>query len=158
MHAIVRSSSLKQWREQYLPAVRVNDFVAGGMAHLLGSGHVMLEWELANPEDRQQTIEDAIAFVQSDVLPYFRFFESPESLTGALAQGEIPALDPLQAVECGIFFGTADLGQRILDRFIEQRPFLAKEIAAAELLPESPYGPSNYAETVVFLRRTFHLR
>lgn len=107
MHATVRSKTLETWRAQRLPPALVNDFVAGGMVHRLRGVHAMVEWELAVPTDRAAVIADAIAFVRSDVLPYFELFDTPSDLIACLVKHEVPAFDLQPSVEFSMCFGCA---------------------------------------------------
>lgn len=160
MHAVVRSKTLKQWRIGRLPENLVNDYVAGGMVHRLSGVHAMVEWELADPRSRTATVADVVAFVESDVLPYFERFSDPEGIIEQLATSEISAFDLRPSIEFALCFGDKTKGQAVLDRFLRDRPDLLGKIAEAERqgLPTSPYGPGNFAETVAFARRSFGLQ
>jgi hypothetical protein len=159
MHATVQSKMLQAWRRSRLPPNFVNDFVAGGMVHRLRMKHAMVEWELADPATRPSVIADAVAFLQSDVLPYFAQFRDPKALIRDLSQREIPAFDLRPSVEFAICFGDIESGQRVLERFLTDRPDLSSAIAQVEEhgLKHPALGPSNFAEQVVFLRRTYQL-
>jgi hypothetical protein len=74
MHANVRSPKLGNWRRQQSKPYRNDDWVPGGMVHLLNRRHAMIEWELAHDSTREGTIEDAINFVRTEVIPYFHKF------------------------------------------------------------------------------------
>lgn len=159
MHATVQSKKLQAWRESHLPTKRANDYVAGGMVHRLRMEHAMVEWELADPSTRPSTIADALAFLHSDVLPYFAQFKDPRALIEDLAVREIPAFDLRPSVEFAICFGDKDAGRRVLDRFLDERRDLTEAIAEVTRtgLKYPATGPSNFAEQVVFLRETYQL-
>lgn len=159
MHATVKSKKLKAWRESRLSASSVNDFVAGGMVHRLRMEHAMVEWELADPKSRPSVIADAVAFVKSDVLPYFAQFSDIGALIDNLSHREIPAFDLCPSVEFAICFGDTESGRRVLERFLRDRPDLSDAIAEVERVgfKHPKHGPSNFAEQVVFLRQTYLL-
>lgn len=159
MHATVRSKELKAWRGAQSTSTSASDFVAGGMAHLLKNEHAMVEWELADPTTRATEIADAVAFIQSDVLPYFAQFDTPEHVITTLRQRAIPAFGLQASVEFALCFGEREHASAILDRFVRERSDLAPEISEAEQagLRNPKSGPGNYAEQVVFLRRTYQL-
>jgi len=159
MHATVLSKKLQTWRAANLPPNLVNDFVAGGMVHLLRMPCAMVEWELADPNIRPSVIADAVAFIQSDVLPYFAQFNDPDALIDNLSRREIPAFDLRPSVEFAICFGDKESGQRVLKRFLISRPDLSRAIAEVEItgLKHPSLGPRNFAEQVIFLRQWYQL-
>lgn len=160
MHATVRSKCLQTWRETRLPPNLINDFVAGGMVHRLRMTHAMVEWELADATKRPSVISDIVAFIHSDVLPYFARFTDLTALISDLAKRNIHAFDLRPSVEFAICFGDQEAGQRVLDRFVAERPDLSELIAEVGRvgLKHPAFGPSNFAEEVVFLRQTYRLR
>lgn len=129
------------------------------MVHRLSGTKAMVEWELAEPSDRERTIEDAIAFIRTDVLPYFEQFERPSELTEKLAESEVGAFDLAPSIEFALCFGGAARAQAVLDRFMRERTDLKEVIALAEAegRPKPTHVPANYAETVAFVRRNYGL-
>lgn len=160
MHATVASEELHAWRARCLPPELSSAHVAGGMVHLLGTRFAMVQWELADPQDREQTIQDAIQFIHSEVLPYFERFESVENLLAELATAAVPAFDLVPSVEFSCCFGGPAQAQATLDRFLRDRPDLQAAIAAESVSP-SPAAlsrPGGYAQQVVFLRHHYNLQ
>jgi hypothetical protein len=160
MHASVHSKTLLSWRESRVVANMRNDFVAGGMVHLL-TEHAMVQWELADPVSRPSVIDDAVAFIQSVVLPFFDRFKDIRPLILDLSERTpSKAFQLRQSVELALCFGNQECGQRILDRFMSERPDLLDAIAEVERvgLRHPAIGPSNYAEQVVFMRQSYGLR
>ena len=159
MHATASSKQLQAWRAARGHSQPVSSHVAGGMVHRLNGTRAMVEWELADPSDRNATIEDAVAFIHTDVLPYFRQFERPSELIDSLAESEVGAFDLVPSVEFALCFGDAVRAQAVLDRFIRERPDLSEAVALAEAegRPIAPYGPASYAEAVAFVRRSYNL-
>lgn len=160
MYATVASPELQAWRAERLPPERATAHVAGGMVHLLGTEFAWLQWELANPSDRQDTIQDAIAFIQANVLPYFGKFEDTASLLRELASAEVPAFDLVSAVEFSYCFGGKRHAQSTLDRFIRDRPdlHLAIEAESASPSPDTLTRPGGYVQQVIYLRHQYGLR
>lgn len=156
MHATVSSDELREWRQLHLNNPLATGHIAGGMVHRLGNDFALVEWELANPADRADTIEDAIAFVRDVVLPYFAQFESPDRLIESLGKSPIPALDLGPSVEFALCFGDAGQAQSVLNQFVQRRPELAAAIEAAMASPTET--PSTYAEQVAYLRRKHKLQ
>jgi hypothetical protein len=159
MHATVASDTLKEWRTKHLPAEMCSDHVAGGMVHRLGTSFALVQWELADPEDRDKTIADAVQFIREHVLTYFAMFDHPESLVTALAQREIPAFDLIPSVEFAYCFGCKASAQAVLDRFIRDRTDLQSAIDAEQSNPNPATltSPGGYVQQVVFLRARYGL-
>ncbi len=159
MHATVASDTLKEWRAAHVPAAMCTDHVAGGMVHRLGTNFALVQWELADPADRDKTIADAIQFIHEHVLPYFAMFDHPETLVGTLAQREIPAFDLIPSVEFAYCFAGKNSAQAVLDRFIRDRNDLQSAIDDEQSSPgpATLTSPGTYVQQVVFLRARFGL-
>jgi len=160
MHATVASKELQEWRAQRLQTGLASAHVAGGMVHLLGTRFALLQWELADPNDREETIQDAIGFLKSEVLPYFRRFEAVDTLITELANSPVPAFDLVPSVEYSYCFGGHEQAQATLDRFMRDRPDLHAAIADehASTSPSTLARPGGYAQQVVFLRHHYNLQ
>jgi hypothetical protein len=160
MHASVHSERLQMWRKsQAIPNVRT-DYVAGGMVHLL-TKHPMIQWELADPTSRESVIAEAVAFIRDVVLPFFDQFKDVRSLLTDLPNRSYSHAFPLRdSVEFALSFGDRGSAQGILDRFLKERPDLLDAVAKVEEigLKHPTFGPGNYAEQVVFMRRSYGLR
>jgi hypothetical protein len=160
MHAGVHSKKLQLWREsQAIPNIRT-DYVAGGMVNLL-TKQPMIQWELADPISRESVIADAVTFIRDVVLPFFDQFKDVKALLADLPNRPYSHAFPLRdSVEFALSFGDRDSAQRILDRFLKERPDLLVDVAKVEQVGfEHPtFGPGNYAEQVVFMRQSYGLR
>jgi hypothetical protein len=159
MHATVSSQSLREWRALRLPADLCTDHVAGGMVHRLGTKFSYVQWELADPADREETVSDAIQFIHNEVLPYFSLFNNRSSLIAMLTDNELPAFDLVPSVEFAYCFGDKAAAQMVLDRFIRVRADLKSAIDHEQLKP-SPATltrPGGYVQQVVFLRAHYGL-
>jgi hypothetical protein len=154
LHATVASPALQAWRQKRLPNELASAHVAGGMVHLLGTQYALVQWELADPRDRRQTIEDALAFIRSEVLPYFARINDTAGLISLLAEQAIPAFDLVPSVEFAYCFGGKDQAQAVLDRFLRDRPDLEPGIAseAANPSPSTLLRPGSYVQQVVYLK------
>lgn len=160
MHANVSSIQLQKWRAQYVPPDSASTHVAGGMVHLLGTRFALVQWELADPNDRAATILDAVEFIRKEVLPFFSRFEDTPALVSELATHAVPAFDLVPAVEFCLCFGGKAEGQAALNRFVRERPDLQSAIAAEQVTPSANTlnRPGNYVEQVVCLRLRYDLR
>jgi len=160
VHATVTSKRLKDFRKSHLPDNLVNDYVAGGMIHLLLPGDVaMAEWDLADPEARSGVVADVVTLIQGEVLPYFAQFSAPAQLVARLTRESLPAFDMRHSVEFALCFGDKESAQKILSRFLGERPDLQSQIVKVQCegFRHAHFGPSNYAEQVVYLQREFGL-
>jgi hypothetical protein len=160
MHATVYSKALKAWRSERLPEALHSEVLAGGMVHLLGPRYALVQWELADPKDREATIVDALSFIQQEVLPYFDLFLDPEALIDSLAKHPLDGLDLRSSVEFSYCYGGKTHAQRTLDRFVRDRLDLRTAIEAEEarVKDAAPVVLGNYAEQVVFFRRHYDLQ
>jgi hypothetical protein len=158
MHAIVSSPNLKTWRAIALPEKAGIDYVAGGMVHLITDECALVQWELANPLDRAETIEDATAFIRERVLPFFANFDEPGRLVQTLSGRDIPGLDIVRAIEVALCFEGVSAAQRVLDRCLSASPSLLKAVQALEPTdnPES-LQHGSYAQQVLYLCQRFAL-
>jgi hypothetical protein len=162
MHAWVRSPKLANWRRRQPHPHRDDDYVAGGMVHLLNRKHAMIEWELADISTRKATIEDAVRFVRSDVFPYFQKFSDPTALILELHTKNVAEFGVASSVEFALCFGSPEQAQRILDRYIAQRPDLRNQIEQStqtflrEGFPE--FFATSYADQVAWVRTAYDLK
>lgn len=161
LHANVRSARLKTWRLQQDRPCRTDDSVAGGMVHRLYGKQTMIQWDLANPNDREAVISDVIAFVRKEVFKYFQRFTDPGEVITALSTQEIGAFALSSSVEFALCFGNHEQAQRVLDRFLRQREDLRDEIQSVterfrnEGFPD--HMPSSFAEQVAWVRSSYNL-
>lgn len=161
VHATVSAKCMKEFRRSHLPENLVNDGIAGGMVHrLLPDNVTMVEWDLANPETRAEVIAEVISLIRKHVLPYFALFSKPAELVMQLTKETLPAFDIRHSVEFALCFGDKTSAQKILARFLRDRPDLLPQIESVrhEGLKHPEHGPSNFAETVVYLQREFGLQ
>jgi hypothetical protein len=162
MHANVLSPQLRHWRRQQSHPHRNDDWVAGGMVHLLSRRHAMIEWELADASTRGATIEDAIQFVRTEVFPYFHKFSDPATLIEKLCTEDVNAFGVASSVELALCFGSRERAQRILDRYVAQRPDLRDKIETETQtirrggFPE--FFATSYAEQVAWVRIAYDLK
>ncbi len=122
--------------------------------HLLDTKYSLVQWELANPAEREATIADAVEFIESNVLPFFSRFDDPETLIACLEKQEVPAMNLLTAVEFAYCFAGKGKAQAVLNGFVNANPNLASAIAEAQVaaLTGKLTEPGDYAQQVVYLR------
>jgi hypothetical protein len=161
MYAGVRCSALAEWRKIQPHPLRQDDWVAGGMVHLLEMKDAMLEWELANPDQRHRTIDDAVDFIRSVVEPYLNQFDDPELVLSAVQEHPINAFSVGDEIEFACCFGGAGAAQRVLDRFLAESPALHESIRRAvervtlDGLPE--FASTGYADVVAWTQVAYGL-
>jgi len=162
MHANVLSPQLRDWRRQQPHPHRDDDWVAGGMVHLLNRKHAMIEWELADPSRRGATIEDAIQFVRTEVFSYFRKFSDPPALIEELCTKDVNAFGVASSVEFALCFGSREQAQRILDRYVAQRPDLRDKIETETQTVRregfSEFFAASYTDQVAWVRIAYDLQ
>lgn len=157
----VRSPGLKRWRLLRAHPYRETDTVAGGMIHLLGTEHAYLQWDLADPGTRRETIADVLAAIREVILPWFDHFRDPAETARESAEGWIPEFGLADSVEFALCFGTREQAQQILDRFGRRRPDLIEPAVEAYEKFRSDGMPgrivSEYAQQVAWVRLEYGL-
>jgi hypothetical protein len=162
MHADVLSPKLGDWRRQQPHPHRNNDWVAGGMVHLLNRRHAMIEWELADASRREATIEDAINFVRTEIFPYFHKFSDPSALIEELCTRDVNAFGLASSVEFALCFGSREQANRILGRIVAQRQDLRDQIEQStqtfrrDGFPE--FFATSYPDQVAWVRTAYDLQ
>jgi hypothetical protein len=159
--AVVRSKRLEEWRQAQPRALRCDDWVAGGLIHLLGLRAAFIEWELADADARPAVIADAREVIRRVALPYLAAFTDPSRLIGAVEIGDVPAFQVGDAVEFALCFSDKAHARKILQRFVTERPDLATAIREAEEKIRREGYPRHlstaYADQVAFLRAAYAL-
>jgi len=161
MHANVRCNELATWRSRQSKPLRTDDWVAGGMVHLLTREHAMIEWQLADPTSRPAAIADAKDFARAVVLGYFKLFEDPQRTVAELLKAPINAFSIGDQIEFALCFTGPREANQILQRFVEQRSDLHSQMRRAierverEGLPE--YPSTGYPDVVAWVRKAYGL-
>ena len=129
----VRCARLQQWRrEQPHPLSGRGDLIVWGPVADIEGKHVILQWEFADPVDRNATIADATAFIRSIVLPWFKHFEDPTTLLADIEdRWPIKLLDFKDQLDVAYCFGGRDSAQRVLNRHIAAHPELHDSVRRA---------------------------
>ena len=162
MHGNVRCKEFAAWRSQQSNPLRTDDWVAGGMVHLLTPERAMIEWQLADPTSRSATIANAQEFVRTVVLGYFALFEDPQRTVAELLRGPISAFSIGDQIEFLLCFAGPREASQILQRFVDQHGDLHSHMRRAieqverKGLPE--YRPSAYADVVAWLGKAYELQ
>jgi hypothetical protein len=161
MYANVRSAKLKEWRGQQSHPYRDDEWVAGGMVHVLRDKRPSIEWNLADRGTRVEVVESAINFIRSEVLPYFAQFADPALLVSELTDRQIPAFELASSVEFALCFGTREQARQILDRFSSQRQDLSGQIAQSSAAFQTkgfpPYHVTSYADQFAWVSVAYSL-
>jgi hypothetical protein len=129
------------------------------MVHLLTTDLAMIEWELADPADRDETIADATTFLREVVLPYLDQFRSPDGVLELIARGNVLAFDDVSMAEYAIFAGDKPLAELAIQRALSNHPKLASMVEEAERsATTASAGPMTPAKEIADLRRRYQLR
>lgn len=161
MHAIVTAPRLKRWRSQQIAPLRQDDWVAGGAVHLLSGSATWLEWDVAEPQTRDEVVSDAVEFARTVILPFFQRFEQQESLIEFLAQEGMSSAFDASIVESALCFGSFEGAQRLLDSFVRARQIPLADIESAltrQAERIASVQPVAYAEQVAWLKSSYGLR
>jgi Domain of unknown function (DUF4304) len=98
VHSNVLSAKIKKWRE-LTPPLCSFDYVSGGQIGNLQTNCSWLDWELADPSNRDEAIRDAIKAIEELAFPYFSKFENLPSLFKVLIQEDLPGMDLNHVIE-----------------------------------------------------------
>jgi hypothetical protein len=97
VYAHVHSATLGSWRKaRNLPG---DDYLAAGNLGNLRQEHAWLDWDVGQPETRDDVIADVVAAIQSIAMPYFAHFEGEEKLVELLESGGMPGCAGLSPIE-----------------------------------------------------------
>ena len=158
IHANVFSRRLKQWREQQ-PNVHTSDFVAGGQIGNLQTDSAWLEWELADPDNRQSQIDDAISTIKKLAVPYFALFDDLPSLMSRLTTDDLPSMTIGGVLEFLMCFSDQQTAKTAAANFLIRRHDLIqsygreyKNYAERGL---NPIHPTGYAKQLAFASHAF---
>ena len=131
------------------------------MVHLIDQKHSMIEWDQADPGDRNETIQDAVNFIRSTVLPYFVQFENQKNVLEKLRVSQVKAFEVASAVEFALCFGNTCEAQAIVARFIGERPDLHAAIEDSlqklKLHGFPSLFPTAYADQIAWVRLAYDL-
>ena len=127
IHANVKSPVLKKWRVTNQAVGRVDDFTAGGQIGNLIANHSWMEWELANRDEREMQIADAVETIRKIVIPYFELFEQTTQLCDHLQDHDLPGMDIWGAFDFVACFSSLPAARRTAVRFLERHTALVRE-------------------------------
>lgn len=122
IHGNVRSPQLKKWRREHRVLRPEFDGVAGGQIGNLRNKTGWLEWNLADPNRREQLISDAIRQIREITFPYFRVFENVSAACEALIAEDFPALRVVDLIDFLQCFGSCSQARAGACNFLARHP------------------------------------
>ncbi len=122
----VLSARIKKWREAH-SFLRAWEVIAGGQIGNLQVKPCWLDWELADPHNRDETIRDAIKAIDELALPWFARFEELPSLFEYLLDRELPGMAIERAVEFLMCFADQTKARLAAANYLKRRPDLAED-------------------------------
>jgi hypothetical protein len=125
IHGNVRSARINKWRKQQA-SPQSFDYVAGGQIGNLQADQRWLEWELADPHNRNETIRDAITAIEELAFPYFAKFEDLPTLFHLLLEQDIPVMTIDRVIEFLMCFADQPTARRAAANFLKRRPDLVE--------------------------------
>lgn len=123
--------------------------VAGGQIGNLADPSAWLEWNLADPGTRAETVADALSASHEMILPYFDRFSDLDAVARSLIEGEVPSFGIEQAIPFLLCYFGKDLAEEAGRNFLVRRPDLlaafeaAREMFGRDGLPR--LHPNGYA-------------
>jgi hypothetical protein len=158
IHAHVFSHRLKQWRKQQ-PYLDASHDVAGGQIGNLQTDHAWLEWELADPNNRDSVLDDAVSTIENLAFPYFAHFDDLASLTSRLLVEDLPSMPIDCVIEFLMCFSDHQTARRSAANFLQRRPDLLqsyhREFQKYVTCGIVAARPSGYAQELAFASHAF---
>ncbi len=158
IHANVWSARIKKWhREQPFPSSF--NYVAGGQIGNLQEDHRWLDWELADPHTRDETIRDALRAIEELAFPYFAKFENLPALFELLIAKDLPAMTIDRVVEFLMCFADQPTARLAAANFLRRkldlvRPYQRDYARYAESGLDAGH-PSGYAKQLAYASHAF---
>jgi hypothetical protein len=127
-HALVHSKSFRQWRAAQKQSLGTDDLITVGQIGNLQAKPEWLEFNLANPHERDRVVRDVTELIRKVALPYLGCFSNPQGVIVGLIAGKMPWSwwEP-SALEYAVCFGTPAQARELLLRYIQRRPGLEGE-------------------------------
>lgn len=126
--ANIRSRIIKKWRIAQSRPLRKDEWIAGGLIHLIDGNNVFIRWNLADKESRKETINDIITQINEIAIPFFDKFLMPEMVINELTRASINAFNIGDQIEYSLCFSGIRKAQMVLNRFLSNRPDLLPDI------------------------------
>ena len=130
-HANLESSKLKSWREHATSVFRRDAWVAGGQIGNLHPQHRWIDWELAQPENRERVVADVIREIRNTALPYFARVEDVQALHRRSLLEDVPSLSLDCAVDLFLCYLGKDEARSFLGAWRSRRGDLEPAIRAS---------------------------
>ncbi len=149
--ANVRSRDLEAWRARE-GGIRTNDFVAGGMLHLVRGESMPIQWNVADDALRADVIAEVAQVIEVDIEPWFASFADRLALFERLRREDVPALFLADAIELALCYAQRDVARIVLQRFLAARSDLVPEIERAIATEQAkPAVGHGYARQIAWL-------
>jgi hypothetical protein len=159
-HASIESHILKQWLSQqgtaWGRAAPSSGVFAGGQIGNLRRPSSWMEWDFADPAQREDTMEDLVLAIREIIFPFFAASSEPISALRSALEAEPAAL--VRTVEFAQAHFGKDEAERVVSHFLAKWPgmresfFSAAEVYRRDGVPMGMRGgASDLAAIVVFL-------
>ncbi len=158
IHALVLSPRMKQWRKTHLEEAYATGYVAGGQIGNLVPERSWMQWDVADPGQRQGVIADAIDAVRAIALPYLARFEDLPALVATLRHSELPEMSISAAIEFLHCFADKDSAEQCGKAFLRRNPeFVADYRREVLSLTPNVIGRGTYSQRLAVLARMLGL-
>lgn len=158
IHGTVFSKRLETWRSSH-PHLRVIDYVAGGQIGNLTDDTIWHDWNLADPNTRQATIDAAISAIESVAMPYFAQFDDIKVFLPKLQHSDVPSMPIDRVIEFLMCFADHQAARTAGANFLKRHPNLVNSYIR-DLQRYADRGldwsqPSGYARQLAFASHLF---
>ena len=128
--ASVLSSKLKKWRISRGTKFASDD-LAGGQIGNLTDKSAWLQWDLADPAQRDDVIRDAIEAIHNIAFPFFARFEDLPALADHLINNDLPGINSPRAIELLMWLGRTDDAKQCGANWLNRHPDVVRAYRSA---------------------------
>ena len=122
-HVGVFADSIKKWRDTLVHPLRTGDQVAAtNLGYVFSEAPTWLNINLANPRTRSGRIAAIIELIRTSGFRYFDRFRNPDEVVASLIHSSDPGMMDYSEIEYAVFYGSPQLGVKVLERYLSQWP------------------------------------
>jgi len=127
----VEDQRIEKWRKSLSRPVSVGAVVASTNIGYLAAQNTWLDVNLASPRSRDKRIRELIQLVRDAGFPYFAQFRRPRQIVEGLTKQSLQGMLEFGEVEYAVFYGSREIGRRVIERCLRQWPGSDQEYEAA---------------------------
>jgi hypothetical protein len=127
----------------------------------LAERHAWLEWNLADPVNRQREIDSAIHTIRELAIPYFAVFDNPANVCSKLMRGELVGMDLMNMFDFVACFSSIAAAREVAVAYLSRRADLIdgyrERLKQFQQTGLPDHVPSGYVDVLAALSVRFDL-